>query len=313
MYIGIDIGGTNIKLGVVDSSGDIIYIHSFKTDVSAGPLANLEQIKNSIYKMITQFPAVQSIGIGAPGIFDNSGGLCVSPNLQNWHGINIQNELKKDFNLTIAVDNDANAAAVAEMELGAGKELSDFIYTTLGTGIGGCIVFGRKIFRGSTGAAGEIGHTIINYDSIKKDIPSYRQGIMEELAGRKAIITNYQLLITNDDFGRSISSNFDVEDIANFANEGNESAIKCIEDTGKIIGIGLASAMNLLDIHVAIVGGGISQSGDILYDSIRKTIKEHSLPTISESFEVKEAFFKNNTGIIGAAMLGLNKLKEKSQ
>ncbi|MFH1050827.1 MAG: ROK family protein [bacterium] len=348
MYIGIDIGGTNIKSGVVDSSGNILLGNSFKTGTSEGPTANLMQIKKSIFEMINKFPSIQSIGIGVPGIIDKSGVLNVSPNLPEWHGINIHDELKKDFNLTIAVDNDANAAAIAEMETGAGKDTENFIYITLGTGIGGALIINKKIYRGCEGGAGEIGHTIINYDLIRKGIPTFRQGILEELAGRKAIITYYQLLMTNDNFSSQQTADgkldlitnyklritnyklritnedldsqndilgidsLDVEDIANSAKSGFQPAVDCLNETGEIIGIGLASAMNLLDIPVAIIGGGISQSGKILFDSIRKTIRERSLPTISERFEIREAYFKNNTGIIGAAMLGANKMREQS-
>jgi len=310
MYIGIDIGGTNIKTGVVDLSGSILFKNSFKTDNQSSPLTNIENIKNSIFEMLNQFSAAQSIGVGVPGIIDKNGSLNISPNLPKWHGINIQKELQKYFNLTIVVDNDANAAAVAEMEAGAGKDLNDFICVTLGTGIGGAIIIDNKIFKGTSGGAGEIGHLIINYNFLNSALPVFRQGILEELAGRKQIIANYKSRITDND--GTNQSDFDVEDIANAAYDGFTPAIECLEETGVIIGIGLASAMNLLDIPFAIIGGGISQAGEILFNSIRKTIKERSLPTISEKFEIREAYFKSDTGLIGAAMLGANKLKERT-
>ena len=321
MYVGIDIGGTNIKSGVVDSSGKILLSKSFKTDSDAGPMPNLEKIKNTIIELINQFSGILSIGIGVPGIVDREGFLNISPNLQNWHGINIHDELRKYFNLAIAVDNDANAAAIAEMEIGAGKDIDNFIYITLGTGIGGAIIINNKIFRGCDGGAGEIGHTIINFNDVKKDIPLFRQGTLEEMAGRnqiiqrmQKIITKYQFRITkkDKDFDIFKTGEFDVEDIANTANSGFQPAIDCLQQTGEIIGLGLSSAMNLLDVPVAIIGGGVSQAGDILFESIRQTIKQRALPTITKKFEVREALFKNNTGIIGAAMLGANKLKELS-
>jgi len=314
MFIGVDIGGTNIKCGVVDSSGSILMSNSFKTETGMGPSWNLRQIKNYIFDMIGYYPSVQSIGIGVPGIIDKSGLLHVSPNLPEWHGLNIHDDLKKDFNLFIVVDNDANAAAVAELEIGSGINYNDFIYVTLGTGIGGAIIINKTIFRGTHGGAGEIGHTIINYDLINEKIQSYRQGTLEELAGRKKIISNYELRTTKDALIKSSNvEEVDVFYIAKAAQEGEKEAIECLREKGEIIGIGLASAMNLLDIPVAIIGGGISQSGDILFDAIRKTIKQRSLPTISERFDVKEAHFKSDTGIIGAAMLAANKLKENKR
>lgn len=310
MFIGIDIGGTNIKYGVVDDSGNILNQNSFENTPNIPPNITIEKIESIISNLIELCPSIQSIGIGMPGIIDKSGILVVSPNLPLWRGYNIVNEFKKISCLTVAVDNDANAAAVAELELGNGTELENFLYITLGTGIGGAIIIDKKIFRGTTGGAGEIGHTIINSEHYNKSLPSYRLGILEEFAGRNSIIKNFQSLLTkNTHFGIHPENNFDVKDIADFAKSGFKPAIDCMNHIACIIGIGLASAMNLLDIPNAIIGGGISQTGDFFFDKIRDTIKERSIPTISFRFEVREAFFKQNTGIIGAAMLGANKLK----
>ncbi|ROL61126.1 ROK family protein [Bacteroidetes/Chlorobi group bacterium ChocPot_Mid] len=309
MFIGIDIGGTNIKYGVVDNSGNILNQNSLENNQNIHPNIIFEKFKSIIPKLIEQFPSVQSMGIGVPGIIDKSGVLDVSPNLPLWKGFNIGNEFKKISHLTIAVDNDANAAAIAELELGNGTDLENFIYVTLGTGIGGAIIINKKIFKGTSGGAGEIGHTIINSEHKDNSLQPFRLGILEEFAGRNAIIKNYQSQVTLHHSGIQSENNLDVKDIAELAKYGSKPAIDCLNSIARLIGIGLASAMNLLDIPYVIIGGGISQAGDFFFDTIRTTIKERSLPTISYKFEVREAFFKQNTGIIGAAMLGANKLK----
>ena len=237
----------------------------------------------------------------------------VSPNLPSLSNVNLKKEIEKEVDFPIAIDNDANAAAVAELEIGAGKDIEHFIYVTLGTGVGGTIISNRRIFRGSIGGGGEIGHTIIqSFNQKNSNIPDYRMGTLENLTGRKQILDRMKTMLKQSDSKLNDIENYDVEDISNLADAGDSAAAKCLCETGEYLGIGLASAMNLLDIPTIITGGGISEASDIMFDSVLKTIRKRALPTISDRAEIKKAFFRKNAGIIGAAMLGLNKLKAMS-
>jgi glucokinase len=304
MYIGVDIGGTNIKYGIVDISGNIIFKDSVLTSPESGSESIINTVKNCISTLLSIESGVVSIGVGVPGVVDDMGVVRVAPNLQGWKNVGLKSSIRKSFNIPVAVDNDANAASLAELELGAGKELVHFIYVTLGTGVGGAIIYNRSIFRGSIGGAGEIGHTIIeSFAKISQDDESWQRGTLESFAGRLGIINNAISLMKDTDIN---FDTFDVEEISKLAELGNAVAIKVFEITGEYLGCGLASAMNLLDIPIVVIGGGISQAPEVFYKSILNTIKTRSLPTISERAEIRKAKFSKDTGIIGAAMLGKN-------
>jgi glucokinase len=218
----------------------------------------------------------------------------------------LKNNLEKHFSLPIAVDNDANVAALAELELGAGKGSDYFLYITLGTGVGGTIVVNRKIFRGFHGYAGEIGHTIINSQeepSNKKMV--FRTGTLEEAIGRNQIIQLAKKIIAK--YPNSILHKFediDVNHISEATSKNDEGAKVCLKKIGEYLGIGLASALNLLDLNLVIIGGGISQAHDILFESASKTIKKRAMPGIAEYVELRKAQFSKDAGIIGSALLG---------
>src|SRR3989339_583806 len=160
MYLGIDIGGTNLKSGIVDENGNLIEQLSIPTNAENGPDAVINNIKNIIQEARNNFPDLKSVGIGVPGVVTDEGVVRISPNLPGWVDQPLKKKLTDIISIPIAIDNDANTAAVAELELGAGKGLNNFIYITLGTGVGGAIIINRNIFRGDTGGAGEIGDTI---------------------------------------------------------------------------------------------------------------------------------------------------------
>jgi glucokinase len=307
MLIGIDIGGTNLKSALIDKSGNIITSNSIKTNSK-----DTNQFLQSIIDIINEFKSqndISCIGIGVPGVVNNEGLIVVSPNLPNLNGINLRNEISKLISLPLFVDNDANTAAIAELIAGNGQEFNDFIYVTLGTGIGGAIIINRQILRGSIGGAGEIGHTIISCETNNSNILPYRQGILEELAGKNQIIQRMKDLMINS--GRNYINEIDVKEISRLADKGDEIAITCLQETGYYIGVGIASAMNLLDISNVVIGGGISESGDYLFNSIENTLKQKTLPSISNRVKIKKAFFRKETGLIGAALFGLQMLNKE--
>ena len=308
MLIGIDIGGTNLKSALVDESGNIRKSNSIKTNST-----DANEVLNSITDIIREFSKSQndisSIGIGVPGVVNMEGLIVISPNLPNLTGINLCKELRKVISYPLFVDNDANTAAIAELVAGNGQEFKDFIYVTLGTGIGGAIIMNRQILRGSIGGAGEIGHTVISCEVNNSDLPAYRQGILEELAGKNQIIKRMKEMLKKS--GQNDISEIDVKEISKLADEGNAIAINCLQETGFYVGIGIASAMNLLDIPNVVIGGGISEAGDYLFNSIDATLKLRTLPSISDRVNIRKAFFRKETGVIGAAIYGLRMLNKE--
>lgn len=301
MYLGIDIGGSSIKFGIIDDKYKIL----FKEIIDLSPKSKkpiVEIINDAIVSTLQNFNKIQSIGIGIPGIINN-GKVIISPNIPSINGINFYEHIEIKKKIPIAIDNDANAAALTELFIGVGKKLNSFIYITLGTGVGGAIIHNREIFRGFDGSAGEIGHIIINADISNKQA-DFTTGTLEHYIGRQGIIRLFKEAVKNSIYSFDVPENVDVSDISEYADANECEALEALSKAGRYFGVGLASVMNLLGIPFAIVGGGISKINNIFYNRALETIKQRALPHIAKKAKILKAKFLNDTGIIGAAILG---------
>lgn len=305
-YAGIDIGGTAIKSGIVETDGTI---HEFKEELTESNYHAVIAYIKSLTKELS--PKVKSIGIGFPSVVNPKDG-CVyyPPNMPGWTIVPLAQIIQQEINIPVAVENDANTAALAESIFGAGKGISDFLYVTLGTGVGGGVIINGRIYTGQKGGAGEIGHIIvdINEDPTEEMIANgraYRAGTLEERAGRAGIIAAAKRLARNNNSRLNKYGDYlDVEHISEEAYNGDDVAIDCLRQTGKILGLGLASALAILDMSLIVVGGGISQAHPILLESVHQTLQQRALPTIAAEIKVKQAHFTKYAGVIGAAMVG---------
>lgn len=313
MYISIDLGGTNLKVGVINDTGTILYLKYLPTKANEGKDFIIANIKKQIDTALKKFPSSKTIGIGVPGIVDNQSIVRVAPNLIGWENVPIKDILSSIYNIPVAVDNDANTAAIAELELGNGKDSPNFIYLTLGTGVGGAIVINREIFRGDFGGAGEIGHLIINSNSELNQEKPYRTGILEEFIGKNQITDFAKDYIK--DKPESILHHYGKTDpyfITEAIKNNDRTAIEIFRIIGYYLGIGLTNVMNLLDIRLIIIGGGLSLSHPLLFDYAKETISKRAMPSIAEHFELKHAKFLKDAGIIGAGLLGKRLLRNSS-
>ncbi|MGB9702525.1 MAG: ROK family protein [Candidatus Kapaibacteriota bacterium] len=304
-YLGVDVGGTNLKFGLINSTYELIYENTLKLPVNTDGLFILEFIKQKIDEILNKFSEIQSIGIGVPGVINEKGEIVISPNIPQFNGLKIIEYFTQKFKLPVAIDNDANVAAIAEMEAGVAKSLTNFVYITLGTGVGGSIIINRNIYRGSSGAAGEIGHIILNpFDEIDANRP-YRTGVLEEYLGKEAIIkiaVNLSRKFANSPI--VVNNKYDVASISHFADKGDHLSIETMKLAGYYLGIAIVSAANLLDIPNFVIGGGISKSSKIFYNSALEVAKKRALPHLSEKIKICNAQFTSKSGIIGAAIFG---------
>ncbi len=307
--IGVDLGGTNIKVGIVSQKGKIVKKTSLETLAADGPESVINQIKKGV-KQIRQKNKlkIQGIGIGAPGVVSSKKGTVENPpNLPGWEKVNLGKILEKEFKIKVHVENDANAAAIGEMIFGAGKKLESFIMVTLGTGVGGGIIFNRKLFKGETGAAGEIGHLSINYNGIKCNCGSF--GCIETYIGNNYIVKHVGGELDNHKDSRIwklINNNLNLLTpliIHQAAVEGDEYSISVIKDLGTYLGTALASAANTLDVATFIIGGGVAGFGNLLFDSVGEKTKERVLKPLSKRIKILPARLKNDAGIKGASAL----------
>jgi glucokinase len=311
MFAGIDIGGTNIKYGIINHDGEIVFRDSIPTEPQKGPEHMIQSLHAIIDRLTNTHPDIQSVGIGFPSVVNPKDG-CIyhPPNLPGWGIVPLRQILQSKNSVPIAIDNDANVAALAESTLGAGKDCSHFLYVTLGTGIGGGIIINHALYAGEKGGAGEIGHIIIKSDEIPGDELPYRTGTLEHHLGRYGLIR--MALEIARDYPDSMLHSFvplDVEDISLSAEKGDEAAILCMKKAGTLLGLGLASILAILDMHVIVIGGGISQSCSTFFDAILETIQRRALPTIANFVEIRKAHFTSHAGLIGASMLGKSIIK----
>ena len=307
--VGVDLGGTNVKVGIVSQEGKIIKKFSLETFANIGPDEVIAQIKKGIGQILTGNKLkIRGIGIGSPGVVSPKKGIVENPpNFPGWNKINLGKILDKEFGINIHVENDANAAAIGEMIFGAGRKLDSFIMVTLGTGVGGGIIFKGKLFRGEYGAAGEIGHVSVDLNGPKCNCGSI--GCVEAYVGNHYLVKRiknelnehreskiWELLKNDLNFLTPLL-------IDEAATAGDEYAQSVIKNIGLYLGAALASAANALDISTFIIGGGVAGFGKPLFDSIQQTIAARVRTPMRKRIKVLPAKLKNDAGIKGASAL----------
>ncbi len=310
MYaIGVDLGGTNIKLGVVSDQGKIINKYSLKTFAEEGPEKVISQILLGIEKLVNKSGVkIAGIGIGAPGVVKHKKGIVEHPpNLPGWGKVKLGEIISTQTGMSVYVENDANAAAIGEYIFGAGKDLESFIMITLGTGVGGGIIRKGKVFRGDTNAAGELGHISIDYKGPKCNCGS--RGCIEAYIGNSYLTARTKRELKKypgsklNEILKSNGEHLSPRVINEALKLNDEFAIKVVEDTGKLLGFAIASVINVLDIATVIIGGGVAGFGKTLFDSVEQNAKDRVLQSLKDRVKIIPAKLSNNAGIKGASSL----------
>jgi len=313
--IGVDIGATSIKTGIVGMNGSILNQVSFPTLADRGPALVIEQIIKSIRNSLASYSLedCMGIGIGAPGVVSNEDGKVRNPpNFSDWDSVDVAKEIKKIYPRRVLVENDANCAALAEARFGAGVDFKDFLFVIWGTGIGGGIILDHKLFRGKDGGAGEIGHVSIDYEGEQCNCGGI--GCIESYVGQRYLSkrTKEILLKLNKNERKIIEDlvggDFDKIEpaiLSRAAEMGDPTSISVLENAGKLMGVAFASVLNVLDLEVVIIGGGVSAVPDFVYTSILDSIRARVLKPHRAGIKVIRAKLGNNAGIIGAASLVL--------
>lgn len=309
--IGVDIGGTNVKIALVDFEGKIIYSNTVPTRAEMGYEAGVNNIKQAIKELMGETGAnektIEAIGFGLPGQIDYKEGIVKNlPNIPGWINIPLAKIIEEEFSIPTRLDNDVRCAALGELNFGAGKNCENLICITVGTGIGSGIVLNGKLVRGATNAAGEIGH-------IKMDMTGGPlcgcgdYGCFEAYASGPAIVSMAKEYISG---GKSAKYKEMAADgiitpyiVAQAALQGDAVSLQIFKQMGKIIGLGLTSVINLLNPEKIIIGGGVADAGDILLEPIRKTISDRAMPIQAAAVSVVPAQLANSAGVIGASLL----------
>jgi len=305
--IGIDIGGTTIKGGVVDSSGKIIYKCVQPTDANKGRDAILNNLGYIIKKLLAKFSIqnIKGIGIGCPGQVDRIKGKIISatPNLQGWAGTNVKkfiNQITNGFN-PIEIDNDANCYTLGEFVYGAGKGSTNMILLTFGTGIGGGIIINKQLYRGYSNYAGEFGHITINYNGHKCNCGS--RGCVEEYASIRGILRTAREKMKKHNSSLKRYKILTPEIIAMESKRGDKIAIEILDKTAFYAAVLIGNIINSFNPEIIVIGGGLSKSGNLFLSMIKEYTKIFALLGSYKHTKIVLQRLKDNGGIIGASLL----------
>ena len=310
VFIGIDLGGTTLKGALVNASGEMLHEIRLDTEQQSSK-ALLNQIISAASGLRDHERAAgrtAAIGIGIPGLVNRkTNRIEVMPNLPNLSGINIIEEIAREVKLPVTLDNDANAAAYAELQVGAARTRRDVFFVTLGTGIGSGLIINGRIFRGAAGFAGEFGHMTIDPEGIECACGNI--GCLETIASGPNIVRRTRERLYRDRTS-SLSRlaiprdrEFTAEDIARAARESDEMAQLMMERTGMFLGIALAAVINLLNVEMVVMGGGVMEAGDLILKPTIKETRRRAFPPSFDSCDIVIAELGPQAGMIGTALL----------
>ena len=297
--IGIDLGGTNLRAAAIDRSGKMLDKIAAPTDFVNGRDAVLHDIVSNIEKLREKLggDGLKGIGVGVPGFIRiKEGFITNSPNLPYFENFPVRDELNKRLNTPVILENDANAAAFGEKWMGAGKDYDDLVLLTLGTGIGGGIISGGHILRGSLGMAGELGHITVVPNG--NPCACGNQGCLEKHASATAIVAMAHML----HLGENMTSK-DVADLATQPGEAGDKARSVWKAMGEALGIALATLVNTFNFPLYLLSGGPLPAWDLFAPDMLRVCEQRSLTYRLSKPAIEKATLGNEAGLYGAAYL----------
>ena len=302
--IGIDIGGTNIKFGLISKKGQIFSRLNLKTNaVSENVNQLVEGLVSACFKLISENhltkKQILGIGIGLPGLVNIRRNIVYSlTNIKGWKNVPLKKIIEKKISIPVFIDNDVNVIALAEWMYGAGKGMTDLICMTLGTGVGGGLILNNALYRGSGFAAGELGHMPINEKGRKCNCGGF--ACMETVVGNQYLEKKAKRVFSKKDIT--------LEQVTALANKGNKKAVLFWEQTAQHISNGLIGIINTLNPSLVVIGGGIVSAHKYIFPVMRQVIKKRAMHIQGRMVRIKKAKLGQDAGIIGAQVLVLEML-----
>ncbi len=316
LIIGIDVGGTKVAGGLVTQKGRLVESQIVPTYADKGFRTSYAQIIRLIGRLLRAAGGasnVKGIGICAPGPLNPKTGVVLNPpNLPGWRNIQLARQVTMEFGLPARVENDANAAGLAEVLFGAAVGYKDVFYVTVSTGIGTGIIIDRKIYHGKNGIAGEGGHVSIDFHSpYRCGCGTY--GCIEALAAGPGMARRARVMLEQEHSPRSVlrelagghSEQITPLIIQQAAHQGDRIAKAVLDETGFYLGVWLAGMITLFDPEAIVIGGGVSRVGKPLFDKIRETIPSHTINGFAAKTLILPAKLHTNVGVYGAASVFL--------
>ncbi|KHE72280.1 ROK family protein [Halobacillus sp. BBL2006] len=292
IHIGIDLGGTNVRVAKINNNGMVEELLQEQTEPEKGPIHTIENIVRMI-ETIADGEKVDGIGIGAPGPLDPHKGVILNPpNLPGWEEVYLVDELKKHYPTEIQLNNDANAAALGEARFGSGKGYHSVFYITVSTGVGGGLVIDDQVFSGAQGYSGEIGNMILNPGGYQYS--NLNKGALEGYASGTAIGQRaYEL------YGIEGGA----EAVFELVSEGDKRAQRVIDEAIEYLAMGIANLTHIVNPDVFVIGGGVMKAGDLIWIPLREKVKKYLYPGLVDKVNLQPASLSGDAGVIGASLL----------
>lgn len=312
--VGVDLGGTQIRACLADKDGNILREIRQPTRAKEGLQPVLQRIKDTIAQVLHDVTEadVLAIGVGSPGPLDPRSGVVIAPpNLPGWRDVPLRDILSQEFGLPVYVNNDANAAALAEQRFGAGRGCSDIVYLTISTGIGGGIVCCGQLLLGAHGLAGEPGHATVEPAGPRCNCGNV--GCLEVMAAGPAIARHALELMEQ---GRRSSLWAAVQDgveltaemVGRAAQEGDSVALQAIARAAYYLGIGVLNLIHIFDPERVILGGGVSKLGSLLFDPVCAWVRDHGMTVMQRATPIVPAALGDQVGLLGAVAWALDRI-----
>ena len=294
--IGIDVGGTKIAAGVIDREGRIQRRVERPTPADSRDefLELLDEIVDEL-----RVEGVEAIGFGLPSTIDQRTGRVVGSVHVPLNDFDFRDHASERFSIPVALDNDGNAAAIAEWKIGAGRGASHMIMLTLGTGVGGGLILDGKPYRGWVGAGAEIGHMVLEYGGEPCSGNCTGHGHFEQVSSGRAADRKAEELLGPDATGR---------ELVGAARQGNEEALEAVREIGRKLGAALGSLVNIFNPELIVIGGGFSQARDLFLEPALETMKVEALPPGRDLVRVVPALLGPDAGLVGAGFVGFEAL-----
>jgi len=306
--IGVDFGGTSVKIALVDERGTIqkekriITEHVKDRDEWLTAICSaINELKGSV--------TIYGVGVGVPGFVDYERGFIYDlANVPGWTGVPLADLLEKRLNVPVYIDNDVNAMAVGECTFGSGRTYQHAVFVTLGTGVGGALLINNQLYRGAHSMAGEIGH--VSIDLHGRVSPQGKGGLEQYVGNRRIVEKTVELLEQGrasliDELVKGDRSQISPKTVKDAADKGDPLAIEILTYVADCIAAAFASIAYVIQPQAFIIGGGVATEADLLFDLIRKQLKERLSPHFYQRIEIKAAELGNNAGMIGCATLAL--------
>jgi glucokinase len=312
LIAGVDLGGTNVRCCVARADGAILAQIRTSTPADSGPAAVVERIAADVRQVAAragvEVARLVGVGVGAPGPLDMHSGVVFSPpNLAGWHDVPLAAMLRAALDIPAHVGNDANLAAVGERTFGAGRGIDNLVYMTVSTGIGGGVIIAGRLFVGSSGTAAEIGHMTVDLHGPRCKcgnigcLEAIAAGPAIAMAGRQAAGTpaGSRLLALAGGDAAGVTTSLVVQ----AAQEGDAAALAVFNRAAEAIGAGCVNLVNLFNPRRIIIGGGVSQAGDLLFGPVRRVVGELALPSPRDACTIVPAGLGDDCGLYGAVAL----------